>query len=229
MKDVATAIIAARDAGVSLALVDVPVPVTGGTELDDWPGGIKQKYLTLYPMIIETMKELKFSEVEIKKREYMGGEIGEDDAVGLWSDVDERICICCFPTPDQIPAIIEYKKWININSIFVIINQQFFLDPLSKNKSKDFLSSAEIVYRLESLNMRGPGALPVRGILYRQYPNVFKAARRLDQGGYVLLNTYETKPSRDLLDELYMEDSETRDENLSFLDRLKKQVPNFGN
>jgi hypothetical protein len=125
--------------------------------------------------------------------------------------------------------------------------------------------------------MRGPGALPVRGILYRQYPNVFKAARRLDQGGYVLLNTYETKPSRyylsitvcimykdiseyicirayrcifqdickllnvvmfiilctsfhrDILDELYMEDSETRDENLSFLDRLKKQVPNFGN
>jgi hypothetical protein len=50
----------------------------GGTELDDWPGGIKQKYLTLYPMIIETMKELKFSPVEINKREYMGGEIGED-------------------------------------------------------------------------------------------------------------------------------------------------------
>jgi hypothetical protein len=34
---------------------------------------------------------------------------------------------------------------------------------------------------------------------------------------------------RDVLDELYMEDSETRDENLTFLDRLKKQVPNFGN
>lgn len=34
---------------------------------------------------------------------------------------------------------------------------------------------------------------------------------------------------RDVLDELYMEDSEVRDENLSFLDRLKKQVPNFGN
>jgi hypothetical protein len=50
----------------------------GGTELDDWPGGIKQKYLTLYPMIIETMKELKFSPEEMKKREYMGGEIGED-------------------------------------------------------------------------------------------------------------------------------------------------------
>ena len=123
------------------------------------------------------MKALNFDPLEIRKREYLGGEMGEDDAVGIWSDLDQQICICCFPTPDTIPAIIEYKKWTNINSIFVIINQQFFLDPLSKDESKTFLSSAEIVYRLESLNMRGPGALPVRGILYRQYPNLFKVIR----------------------------------------------------
>lgn len=151
--------------------------IKGGTELDDWPGGIKQKYATLYPMIAETMKALKFDPVEVRKREYLGGEMGEDDAVGIWSDLDQQICICCFPTPDTIPAIIEYKKWTNINSIFVIINQQFFLDPLSKDESKNFLSSAEIIYRLESLNMRGPGALPVRGILYRQYPNLFKVVK----------------------------------------------------
>ena len=33
MKDVATAIIAARDAQISIALVDVPVPVTGNSRL----------------------------------------------------------------------------------------------------------------------------------------------------------------------------------------------------
>ena len=77
-------------------------------------------------MIAETMKALDFAPSSISKREYLGGEMGEDDAVGIWSDLDQQICICCFPTPDTIPAIIEYKKWININSIFVIINQQFF-------------------------------------------------------------------------------------------------------
>jgi Domain of unknown function (DUF1995) len=127
-------------------------------------------------MIAETMRALNFKSSEISKREYLGGEIGEDDAVGIWSDLDQQVCICCFPTPDTIPAIIEYKKWTNINSIFVIINQQFFLDPLSKDESKTFLSSAEIIYRLESLNMRGPGALPVRGLLYRQYPHQFKVS-----------------------------------------------------
>ena len=130
-------------------------------------------------MIAETMRALNFKPSEISKREYLGGEIGEDDAVGIWSDLDQQVCICCFPTPDTIPAIIEYKKWTNINSIFVIINQQFFLDPLSKDESKTFLSSAEIIYRLESLNMRGPGALPVRGLLYRQYPHQFKVSDAL--------------------------------------------------
>ena len=140
-------------------------------------------------MLAETMRALKFNPAEISKRAYLGGEIGEDDAVGLWSDTEQQICICCFPTPDTIPAIIEYKKWTNINSIFVIINQQFFLDPLSKNDSKNFLSSAEIIYRLESLNMRGPGALPVRGILYRQFPHMFKVLQSFLSTGFTFLNS----------------------------------------
>ena len=101
MRDVATAVAAARDANVPYGLVDVPLPVTGGTELDDWPGGIKQKYSTLYPMVMETMKALNFSAEAMKKREYLllpGGEGGEDDAVGVWSH--DGIYLCSFPTPE---------------------------------------------------------------------------------------------------------------------------------
>jgi Domain of unknown function (DUF1995) len=178
MRDVATAISEARNAGVKLGLVDVPLPVTGGTELDDWPGGIKQKYSTLYPMIVETMKALNFTPSSIKKREYLGGEIGVEDAVGIWSDPARGIYICSFPTAEYIKFIDEQLKWSDPDSIFILVNQQFFLDPLSKGESKDFLVSAQVVYRLESLNMRGPGALPVRGVLYRQYPNPFKVRFR---------------------------------------------------
>lgn len=45
----------------------------------------------------------------------------------------------------------------------------------------------------------------------------------------MLLDSYSTKPQRDELEKLYMDDSKVRDKNLSMLDRLKKQVPNFGN
>ena len=58
---------------------------------------------------------------------------------------------------------------------------------------------------------------------------LFQAARRLDKGGYVLLKAYDTRPLRSELETLYMDDSKIRDRNLSMLDRLKKQVPNFGN
>lgn len=92
-----------------------------------------------------------------------------------------------------------------------------------------FIYSAEVAYQLEQLNMRGPNLLPVRGLLYRKYPDNFKVARRLDSGQYVLLKSYEQKPVREELELLFFEDSKERDKDLSFLDRLKKQIPNFGN
>lgn len=72
MNHIAKAIYNAKSENISTMLVDIPLPVTGGTELDDWPGGIKQKYSTLYPMLIETMKTLQFKQTEINKREYLG-------------------------------------------------------------------------------------------------------------------------------------------------------------
>lgn len=45
----------------------------------------------------------------------------------------------------------------------------------------------------------------------------------------MLLKAYDTRPLRSELETLYMDDSKIRDRNLSMLDRLKKQVPNFGN
>jgi hypothetical protein len=47
MRDVARGIAAAQKANIPLVLVDVPLPVTGGTELDDWPGGTKDLRLSL--------------------------------------------------------------------------------------------------------------------------------------------------------------------------------------
>jgi hypothetical protein len=197
MKEIATSILEARKANIGSVLVEFPLPVTGGTELDEWPGGIKQKYATLLPMLAETMKSLDFSASAIEARLFLGGGGGEEDAVGIWNHKD--INICCFPTEESIPflkAIIKEQTLlgcsdssrdsmsINASSaddmickttgVLVIVNQQFFLDPLSNQQSKDFLNDIPTGYVLESLNMRGPGALPVRGILYRQYPHPFK-------------------------------------------------------
>ena len=72
MIDCAIAIKSAKENSVKLALIDIPIPVTGGTELDDWPGGIRQKYTVLQPMLKSMMKVLEFSEGEISQRNYIG-------------------------------------------------------------------------------------------------------------------------------------------------------------
>lgn len=96
MVEISEAAIAARSSGVGVGFVDFPVPVTGGTELDEWPGdapksstaiasltisrlagGIKQKYSVLRPILIELMKLLNFTSVEYSARNYLGGENGE--------------------------------------------------------------------------------------------------------------------------------------------------------
>jgi hypothetical protein len=46
MKDAADGVLAAVEGGVARMAVEVPLPITGGTELDDWPGGIGQKVRT---------------------------------------------------------------------------------------------------------------------------------------------------------------------------------------
>lgn len=225
MQEVARALEEAKKDCKPIVRVDIPLPVTGGTELDDWPGGIRQKYCTLVPMLKETMKALKFSSSKMNEENY----IDDIDAVGLWEDNGYQMC--CFPTPDSCSYLKNnFMKWNDDSSMLALINHQMFLDPMSKQDTKDFLNSATTVYQLEQLNCRGPGALPVRGLAYRQYPGPYLVCRRLDVGGYVLLKEYaDSMPPRPELEELFMEDSKVRDKDLSLLDRLKKQVPNFGN
>lgn len=254
MGKVAISIIEAKKMKIPIALVEVPLPVTGGTELDDWPGGIQQKYSTILPMLKETLIRLNFSNDAINQRNFLGP-YGPEDAIGFWEH--NKIGLCIFPTSDTISTIIQMQPNYDI---LIIINQQFFLDPLSKDASKEFLFSLPYCYILENLLMKGPDALPIRGLLYRQYPGPYKACRRMEDGsGYILLKTYEygptgissdrsvsfngtstdsdsssssstssrldVKPSRKDLEDLFFEDSKVRDKDLSFFERLKRQIP----
>jgi len=225
MNEAAVSVLEARRAKLPLTLVDVPLPVTGGTEIDDWPGGIRQKYNTLIPMITEMMTYLKFPKEAIKKREYLG-EFGDEDAVGYWQN--DEIQLCCFPTQDSIPYLEKMTKWGDNSTTLAIIIPQFFLDPLSNDEVREFVGSIETIYSINTMQMKGPGAMSIRGLLYRKYPGDFKLARRLEDGKYIILKTLSSKPSQSEMEEVFYNDSIERDKNLSFFDRIKTQIPSFG-
>lgn len=230
MTEVAISLQAARASGLSAALVEIPLPVTGGTELDDWPGGIRQKLATISPMLEETMRTLGFSSDDIKNREFLG-ECGEEDAVGLWRDETAGFQIVCFPTVETLPAI---DRLISSNTmqrsadvpgpLLALVNQNFFSDA----GAKAWLTRLDSAYHLESLNVKGVGGMSVRGLLFRQFPGEWAVARRLDEGGYEVLQREATRPDRRRIDAVFLEDSKMRDKDLSFVDRLKKQIPRFG-
>jgi hypothetical protein len=203
-----------------VGVVELPLPVTGGTELDDWPGGIKQKFSVLKPMIETSLKQLNFSSTG--SLSYLNGESGQEDCVAVWQA--PGLSVVTFATPECIPEIRQLAE----NGVVIVVNPQFFLDPLSSKGSKEFVASATTVFELTQLNMRGEalgGALPVRGIISREFPNKFVTARRLDGGGYVLLREWDTRPSRAEMETVFLEDSKIRDAQLSLVDKLRKLVP----
>lgn len=210
--------------GVSIGIVDFPLPVTGGTELDDWPGGIKQKYTTLKPLLKEIMSYQKFSSEAMQTQEFLG-EFGEEDAVGKWQD--NGLTLCCFPTVDSIPFLQQMIKWSDYSTLLVLVNPQFFLDPFSKAETKQFVESISTIYQLQSLSLKGPGAIPIKGILYRKFPEPFKAVRKLTDGSYITLALFDTKPSQATLDKVFYDDSKVRDKDVSFIDRLRRQIGSF--
>jgi hypothetical protein len=46
-------------------------------------------------------------------------------------------------------------------------------------------------------------------------------------GGYEIIQTFDRLPLQEELDRLFYDDSVIRDKDLSFFDRLKRQVPNL--
>lgn len=223
----AVAAFQANPSSSRVGIVELPLPVTGGTELDDWPGGIRQKAQTLSLMLPSTFTTLNFSSSARSISTFLNGESGVEDCVAVWSH--ENLRLVSFPTPEAIDEIKEMTA-SNPSIVVCLLNPQFFLDPLSRDDSKSFVAGAEVIYELTQLNMRGEGlsgALPVRGILSRSFPGPFRAGRRLDQGGYVLLKEYAQKPTRAELEVLYLEDSKTRDAGMSLSDQLKRLVPRF--
>jgi hypothetical protein len=96
MQDAGKAVAQAVQDGKRRINVEVPLPITGGTELDDWPGGIGQKYTTLRPMVAEMLRILQFSRDEIAAKNFLGY---ADDAIGVWESA-KGVVVVVFATPE---------------------------------------------------------------------------------------------------------------------------------
>lgn len=106
--------------GVKRQRVQFLLPLIGATELDDWPGGIRQQFKAAAPMVEEML-------LELKKDPELGGRltptiIDDGDAVGAWTS--DNLAIVLFPTAEtlkQVRSIAEARP----QGLVILANPQW--------------------------------------------------------------------------------------------------------
>lgn len=80
--------------GTKLQRLELLLPLIGATDLDDWPGGIRQQFKAAQPLVEKILKALKQKEGLQGK---MTAEIWDQgDATGAW--YGDQLCCVLFPT-----------------------------------------------------------------------------------------------------------------------------------
>ncbi|MEW5297286.1 MAG: hypothetical protein WDW36_000504 [Sanguina aurantia] len=92
----AAAIEAAWRDGIAMQTVELLLPLIGATDLDDWPGGIRQQYKAASPLVSSIVQSLKRVQGLTGT---VASEVWDDgDAVGSW--VGPNLGVVLFPTAD---------------------------------------------------------------------------------------------------------------------------------
>eukprot|EP00882_Tetradesmus_deserticola_P013115 GHRQ01013908.1.p1 GENE.GHRQ01013908.1~~GHRQ01013908.1.p1 ORF type:complete len:151 (+),score=39.96 GHRQ01013908.1:276-728(+) len=83
VKQAVAAIEEAWKAGIRRQRIELLLPLIGATDLDDWPGGIRQQFKAAAPLVEGILKQLK-------QKEGLQGPLGVD----IWDQVGQRALLC---------------------------------------------------------------------------------------------------------------------------------------
>jgi hypothetical protein len=95
----------AMDDGKLLLDVEFLLPLIGATDLDDWPGGVRQQFKAACPMVEDILREIPgVMENGGCKTEILD----QADAIGLWEG--KAIATVLFPTADTVDTMMNLVK-----------------------------------------------------------------------------------------------------------------------
>lgn len=105
----ADAVVAAWREGWTRQSLHIELPLIGASDLDDWPGGIRQQFKAARPMVEEMLRRVRSADPSL------GGPLSaeiwdEGDAVGAWVGSKAPLACVLFPTAqtlDRLRALAE--------------------------------------------------------------------------------------------------------------------------
>ncbi|KAL2632410.1 hypothetical protein R1flu_017096 [Riccia fluitans] len=144
--------------GVKRLQLEVPLPLIGATDLDDWPGGIQQQFKAAGPVVTSLLNGLVDSDSYKQASDYRSSIIDEGDAVGAWEN--DGAALVLFPTADSLEKVEALCKQ---DRPLLLVNSQwqsgqvisdFGFGSRRKNR-EDFVNTFQIVYCLKQLRILG--------------------------------------------------------------------------
>ncbi|KAK9810156.1 hypothetical protein WJX72_005755 [[Myrmecia] bisecta] len=208
----------ALDDGITRQRLELLLPLTGATDLDDWPGGVRQQFKAVLPMVESILRRLK---VLSKLQGALNAEIWDQgDAVGAWGS--DKLAAVVFLTPETIPkmrALAEGK------SLVLMINPQWQPGQLisdfgfgrRKRNAEEFVSAFQDTYFLKQFRIFGDN---VR--LLRAYPGDWQVHLVDAKGRSTCIATQATRPSYKELEQLLKAQANSNS-NKSWVERLQSE------
>lgn len=209
-------------AGIKRQRLDLLLPLIGATDLDDWPGGVRQQFKAVLPMVESMLAGLK----SVPGLEGpLSGEIWDQgDAVGAWTGKAMNVIV--FPTGDIMSRMIKMVEQ-NPDSLVILVNPQWALSQqvisdfgvFGRNKAEAFLSKFEDTYCLKSYTIRGDSIRVLR--CYPGQWQVHLVNPATGEDSYIC--SMEERPSYKLLQDT-VEEVEGSNSSKSFVERIRREI-----
>ncbi|MEW5314631.1 MAG: hypothetical protein WDW38_006110 [Sanguina aurantia] len=190
----AAAIEAAWRDGIQMQTVELLLPLIGATDLDDWPGGIRQQYKAASPLVNSIVQSLK-------RVPGLTGTVAsevwdEGDAVGSW--IGPALGVVLFPTADVMEKLRALAGRPSA-SLTIIINPQWSLSGalindfgfgLGRRDKEQFVAGFQPSYALKTQRIYGDS---IR--IFKAHPGPWQINLIDKRGKSELLGTSDTQPT----------------------------------
>ncbi|GAB4823859.1 hypothetical protein N2152v2_010905 [Parachlorella kessleri] len=148
-------------AGHSRQRVELLLPLIGATDIDDWPGGIRQQFKAASPLLEQLLQSLR--QLEGLQGGLKGEILDEGDAVGAW--VGTALAAVLFPTAESLKQVRSIAEKVGPQGLTLIVNPQwstkgqvihdFGFLPWQRKASEEVVASFTEAYCLKQLRING--------------------------------------------------------------------------
>eukprot|EP00775_Hariotina_reticulata_P010382 gene10382-10540_t len=221
VKQAVAAVEAAWKDGVKQQRLELLLPLIGATDLDDWPGGIRQQFKAAAPLVEAILRQLK-------TRQGLQGPLNVDiwdqgDAVGAW--FGDNLAAVLFPTADTLKQLKQLAE--RQPQLLLIVNPQWELEGnlvsdfgfgQRKADALQLVSSFQPTYWLKQIRVDGDELRVLRG-----HPGKWQVHVVKRDGSDMLLAAFDDKPSYNQLQEA-LKTWDGAAANKSLIDRIRDEM-----